>query len=431
MYNRLKHKIKLKKFSVGIIGLGYVGLPLAIKYINKGIKVFGIDQDKAKIEKHKNGNSYIDSIKTNYFKKNPERVSTKYSLLKKCDIIFICLPTPLKNKKPDLSYIFDCAKNLRPYINFGKLIILESTVYPGVTRQLKKLILEKNFEVGKDVFIGYSPERENPGDKNFSYKKTPKVISGYTKNCLHLVDLVYSYIASTRHKTPSLEIAETSKLLENLYRAVNIGLVNEFKMICHKLNIDVLEVINAAASKNFGFKKFEPGPGWGGHCIPIDPFYLSWLSIKNGYDPELIKSTGTINHNMPAWILKRVLSFFSKKKIKKIKIILLGISYKKNVDDDRESPAFHFMKILDKKKIRYDYSDPFFEKIRSGRKVNKVIKSINLNSKNLKKYDCAIVLADHDLFDYQLIAKNSKVVFDTRGIYKKLKYKKIKNIINV
>ena len=210
MYNRLKHKIKLKKFSVGIIGLGYVGLPLAIKYINKGIKVFGIDQDKAKIEKHKNGNSYIDSIKTNYFKKNPERVSTKYSLLKKCDIIFICLPTPLKNKKPDLSYIFDCAKNLRPYINFGKLIILESTVYPGVTRQLKKLILEKNFEVGKDVFIGYSPERENPGDKNFSYKKTPKVISGYTKNCLHLVDLVYSYIASTRHKTPSLEIAETS-----------------------------------------------------------------------------------------------------------------------------------------------------------------------------------------------------------------------------
>jgi UDP-N-acetyl-D-glucosamine dehydrogenase len=431
MYNKLKQKIKLKKFSVGIIGLGYVGLPLAVKFIKKGIKVFGVDQDITKIQKQKKGISYIESIKTAYFKKNPQRISTQYSLLKNCDVIFICLPTPLKRKKPDLSYIFDCVKNLKPHISSKKLIILESTVYPGVTRKIKQSILGKNLKVGKDIFIGYSPERENPGDKKFSYKITPKVISGYSDRCLKLVDMVYSYIVKKRHKTISLEIAEMSKLLENLYRAVNIGLVNEFKMICDKLNIDVLDVINAASSKNFGFKKFEPGPGWGGHCIPIDPFYLSWLSIKSGYEPKLIKNTGIINRNMPSWILKKIFSFFSKKKIKKIKILLLGITYKKNVDDDRESPAFHFMKILDKKKIAYNYSDPFFSRVRSGRKIKKTIKSIKLNSVNLKKHDCAIVIADHDVFNYKFIAKHSKIVFDTRGVYRKLRYKKTNNIINV
>ena len=431
MYDTLRKKIQSKKYSVGIIGLGYVGLPLALKYINEGIKVYGIDHDKKKIQKHKKGISYIKSIKTNYFKKNPHQVSTKYSLIKNCDIIFICLPTPLKNKKPDLRYIFDCVRNLKPYFLPGQLIILESTVYPGVTRKIKKYVKGKNLKVGKNIFLGYSPERENPGDTKFSYKTTPKVISGYSTKCLSLVDIAYSLIVKKRHKAPSLEIAETSKLLENLYRAVNIGLVNELKIICEKLNIDVFDVINAASTKNFGFQRFLPGPGWGGHCIPIDPFYLSWVSAQNGYDPILVKNTGRINENMPSWILNKVFRYLSHKKIKKIKILLLGISYKKNVDDDRESPAFHFMKILDRKKIKYSYSDPFFKKIRQGRKNIKPIKSIKLSSSNLKKYDCAILITDHDNFNYKLIAKSSKIVFDTRGVYKKLKNNRFKNIVTV
>ena len=432
MIDKLIVKLKSKKFSVCVIGLGYVGLPLISRFIKSKIKVYGIDNDKNKINILKSGNSYISSIDksvSQYFRKNKDYLSTNYNLIKKSDVIIICLPTPLKkhSQKPDMSYIFNCAKNLKKNIKYNHIIILESTVYPGATRMLAKKIITKKFEIGKNLFIGYSPERENPGDKKFSYHNTPKVISGYSKVCLNLVKLIYQNFVKKLILAKQIEEAELSKLIENLYRAVNIGLVNELKIICKKLNIDVLNTINIASTKNFGFQKFLPGPGLGGHCIPIDPFYLSWISNKNGYNPKFIKLAGIINSKIPLWTFRQIMKKVKYKK--NLKFLLLGLSYKKNVDDDRESPTYEFIKILNKNKILYDYSDPFFQKTRQGRQNKESKISIKLNKINLSKYDATILLTDHDKFDYKLIAKYSKLIFDTRGKYKNINIKDYKNII--
>jgi UDP-N-acetyl-D-glucosamine dehydrogenase len=429
-YNLLSKKLNLNKHKIGIIGLGYVGLPLVKKFLQSGCKkIFGVDNDKKKIKLLQNGKSPIESLKIKYFQKNYLQISTSYSILRNVDIIIICLPTPLKSKnKPDLSYLNNCYKNLSKIYIKNKIIILESTVYPGVTRKLaNKIVLSNNkLEIGKNIFFGYSPERENPGDKKFSYYKTPKVISGYTALCLKLVKLVYKNISKKTFSCNTLEEAETSKLLENLYRSINIGLVNEMKIICDKLNIDVQNVIEAAATKNFGFQKFNPGPGLGGHCIPIDPYYLSWISKKKGYDPIILKSSAKINNNMPKIITNKILKFFNKKP----KILIFGISYKKNVDDDRESPSFEFMKIFKKKKINFDVIDPFFNEIKIGRQIKFKKKLIKLGKINFKDYDCALIVTDHDKFDYNFIKNNFKLIFDCRGVYKS---KKIfgKNIIQV
>ena len=305
---QLIKKIKSKKLMLGIVGLGYVGLPLALRFIDKGIRVCGVDNDLKKINFLRKGKSYIKSInkiKISYFKNNYKHLSNNYSILKNCDIIIICLPTPLKkNKSPNLDYLLNSIKKIEPYTKKFQTLILESTVYPGTTRKLVKKI-SKKFKIGENFFVGYSPERENPGDKTFSYKSTPKVISGYTKNCLHIIDRIYSFIATKRTHAETIETAETSKLLENLYRSINIGLVNELKIVCDRLKIDTYEVIKVASTKNFGFQKFLPGPGLGGHCIPIDPYYLSWISKKNGYNPRLIHTAGEINSKIPYWIYKK------------------------------------------------------------------------------------------------------------------------------
>jgi len=430
MYIDIIKKIKVKKFSVGVIGLGYVGLPLAIKFLSRNIKVFGVDNDKRKIFWLKKGISYIKSIKSNkilYFKRNKETISHDYSILSETDVIIICLPTPLKiNKVPDLSYIFNCLKELFPHLKKGQTLVLESTVYPGVTRKIKK-ILEKKFILGENFYLGYSPERENPGDKTFSYATTPKVISGVTKRCLAVLDLVYSFIVKKVIKVKSVEIAETSKLLENLYRAVNIGLVNELKIICSILKIDVFEVINAASTKNFGFQRFNPGPGLGGHCIPIDPYYLSWISKRNGYDPKFIKTAGYINHYITKWVVQNILNNINKKK--DFRILILGISYKKNIDDDRESPAYDIMNMFLKKKISFDYNDPFFKRIRLGRKINIKKKSISINKENLKNFSAVLIVADHDQYNYKFISKHSEIVYDTRNVYKNKNLSKCNNIV--
>ena len=430
-YNLLFKKIKIKKYSVGVIGLGYVGLPLVKRFIKAGNKkIFGVDNDKKKINLLLKGKSPIESINIDYFKKNKDKISSNYKILNKADVIIICLPTPLKFKnKPDLKYLDDCYKYLSKINIEKKIIILESTVYPGVTREFANRIILNNsrLEIGKNIFFGYSPERENPGDKSFTYQKTPKVISGYTKKCLNLTRGIYSLVAKKTYPCNTLEEAETSKLLENLYRSINIGLANEMKLICDKLNINVHSVIDSAATKNFGFQKFTPGPGLGGHCIPIDPYYLSWVSEKKGYEPKLLKSAAKINNSMPKIITEKILSYFKKSKPK---ILIFGVSYKKNVDDDRESPSFEFMKIFKKKKIKFDYYDPFFPKIKKGRKISSVKKSIKLNTKNSKKYDCCLIITDHDIYDYKFIKKNFKYVFDTRGVFFRKKMIS-KNIIQV
>ncbi len=348
--NSLLKKIKSKKYNIGVIGLGYVGLPLVNRFLkSKNIKVFGVDNDKKKINLLKNGVSPIKSIKISYFKNFKNRISDDYSIINLVDVVIICLPTPLKsNRTPDLKYLEICFKNLSKIDLNGKIIILESTVYPGVTKKFASQLISKNssYKIGKNIFFGYSPERENPGDKNFSYQTTPKVVSGYSDICLNLMQNIYKIISKKVFSTNTLEEAETSKLLENLYRSINIGLVNEMKLICNKLKIDVHKVIDTAATKNFGFQKFIPGPGLGGHCIPIDPYYLSWISKKKGYVPKMLESAASINNNMPKLIINKILKYFKKKP----KILIFGISYKKNIDDDRESPSFEFMKILKKKK---------------------------------------------------------------------------------
>ncbi len=418
--------IKSKKFKVGVIGLGYVGLPLVNLFEKKGIEVFGIDNDIKKINFLKKGKSYISSKNLKnfkYFKKNKKNLSTNYKKLEGANAIIICLPTPLKKMKPDMSYILNCAKKLASINLKNKAIILESTVYPSATTKFFKIINNKDkYILGKNIFLGYSPERENPGDNKFSYKKTPKIISGSTSNCLKVIENIYFHIIKKLVKAKNIESAEASKLLENLYRSVNIGLVNEFKIICEKLKLDIFEIINLASTKNFGFQKFLPGPGLGGHCIPIDPYYLSWISNKFGYDPKFIKLSGQLNRSMPEWVVRKMLKNIKKKKPK---ILLLGVSYKKNVDDDRESPAFAIMKILDKKKIKFDYNDPYFKILRQGRQSKLKKKSIILNKKNLKKFDATLIVTDHDKYNYKFLAKNSKKIFDSRGVFKKYNFKNV------
>ncbi len=425
MEKNLINKLKSKKFVLGVIGLGYVGLPICQRFVSSGIKVIGIDNDKDKIDLLKQGKSYIKNhnlFEFNYFKKNKKNLSNNYNILKQCDVIMVCLPTPLKNMKPDMSYVFRCSKKMKSIIRDNQVIILESTVYPGATKEFASFFKKKDTEFGRNLFLGYSPERENPGDKTFSYKKTPKVISGYTKRCLNLLDIIYSHIANKRVKAKDIRSAELSKLLENIYRSINIGLVNELKIVCDKLKIDIFDVIDLAATKNFGFQKFLPGPGLGGHCIPIDPFYLKWISRRYGYDPKFISLAGKVNSFIPSWIVKKVLKHL---KIKRPKILLLGLAYKKNIDDDRESPSYEIMKILKKNRVIFEYNDPYFKKTRLGR-ANKIIKkSIKLSKTNLKKFSAAILITDHDSYNYNFLAKNSKIIFDTRGRFKKFNYKNI------
>ncbi len=420
--NSLKKKFIQKKFILGVIGLGYVGLPIANRFIKKGIKVYALEQDVEKVNKLKRGINYINnsSLKNfDYFKRNKKKISNSYSILKNCDVILVCLPTPLKNKKPDMSFIYNCGKELKKVLRAHQLIVLESTVFPGATVKFSEKFLNKEHVLGKNIFLGYSPERENPGDKMFSYKSTPKIISGYSPKCLQLTETVYKHVVKKTIKAKNIESAESSKLLENLYRSVNIGLVNELKVICDKLNIDVFEVIRLASTKNFGFQKFMPGPGLGGHCIPIDPFYLSWASQQRGYDPKFIRLAGELNSLMPKWVVKKILKNI---KIKNPSILLLGISYKKNVDDDRESPAFEIMRLLKEKNIKFQYNDPYFPVLRKGRNFKFSKKSILLNKRNLKKFDATLVVTDHDFYDYKFIYENSKQVFDARGIYKNFDY---------
>ena len=428
----LEKKIINKNFSVAIIGLGYVGLPLAVRYLKKKIKVYGIDNDIVKIKKLRLGKSYINSLKNsdlNFFKKNKSFVSNTYDNIEKSDVIIICLPTPLKNNNyPNMDYLFSCARNLKNILKGEKLIILESTVYPGASENFIKKIELKD-KIGKKIYFSYSPERENPGDKKFSYNITPKVLAGYSKKCANLAKNVYRPIVKKIHIAKTLKIAEMSKLLENIYRAINIALVNEMKIISDKLNIDIHEVIKAASTKNFGFVKFEPGPGYGGHCIPIDPIYLSWAAKKKGYEAKFIKTSLKVNNLMPRWIFNKIKNHFNKEKIRLKKILILGISYKKNVNDDRESPSYILIDILKKNKISFDYYDPYFFKLKKGRNNQSEKKRIKLSKNNISKYDCSILMTDHDKINYKKILNFSKLIFDCRGVYKKMNVSS-KKIIN-
>ena len=385
---KLINKIKNKTATVGIIGLGYVGLPLAIKFAEAGYNVIGLDNDESKVRSLNSGKSYINHIKDNKIRKILKKyffASYDFSEVSNLDAIILCLPTPLnKKKEPDLSYITNTLNSIYKYFKKGQLLSLESTSYPGTTEEVILPYLEKNgFRVGVDFFLIYSPEREDPGNKKFQIENIPKIVSGYSNKCVNVGCYFYQQIVNATVPVDSIKTAELAKLFENIYRSVNIGLANEMKIIADKMGIDIINVINAAATKPFGFKPFYPGPGIGGHCIPIDPFYLSWKAKRYNVDAKFIELAGKINSSIPSWVVGKINNSLKKKKklISKLKILIVGIAYKENIDDLRESIA-HNHQLL-QKRSKVDYFDPYINKIPITRKYKFNMKSIKLNKSSI------------------------------------------------
>ena len=425
MQNKLKELIKSKKAKIGVIGLGYVGLPLVIRFLEEGFTVIGFDVDKNKIKALNERKTYIKHIPFTIFKKyqNKFHPTDNIAELAKVDAIIICVPTPLKDhgRAPDMTYIENSVNTIKKVIRKGQIVSLESTTYPGTTKEIVLPAFEsKGLKVGKDIFLVFSPEREDPGNKKYNTKNIPKVVGGVTKNCSDLGILLYSSIVDRVIPVSSTEVAEMTKLLENIYRAVNIALVNELKVVLDKMGINVWEVISAAETKPFGFHPFYPGPGLGGHCIPIDPFYFTWKAKQYGLDTKFIELAGTINTSMPEYVVKKT-EFALKQKnktLKKAKILILGVAYKQDTDDDRESPAYEVMDLLFKRGAAVFYNDPYIPHLKKSRKHNFKLFSQPLTGKFLQSMDAAIIVTAHHNYDYGKILKHSKLIIDARGVYK-------------
>ena len=424
--DNIKLSIVNRNATIGIIGLGYVGLPLAIRFVEVGFKVIGFDIDDSKVKMLNNGKSYIKHINEGDISGMSEQgfiATTDFAKISHVGAILICVPTPLGiHNEPDLSYVKNTLDLIKNHLRDHQLLILESTTYPGTTaEEIVPFIERQGFKMGENFYIGYSPEREDPGNKNFSVQSIPKVVSGHTKNCLEVSTVLYDQIVDETVPVSSTQVAEMTKILENIHRAVNIGLVNELKMVADKMNIDINEVINAAATKPFGFTAYYPGPGLGGHCIPIDPFYLTWKAKEIGINTRFIELAGEVNSAMPAYVISRVTDALNTigKSISMSKILILGLAYKKNVDDLRESPSLEMIDILLQKGAKVEYSDPFIIETHKTRKNDFKMKSIELNKDTINSYDLVLLATDHDSFDYDLIGKESKIIIDTRGRFQK------------
>jgi UDP-N-acetyl-D-glucosamine dehydrogenase len=425
-FSNIKNKILLNKEKIAVIGLGYVGLQLAVSFEKKKIKVIGLDNNKEKIARLKKSECVISTIPSKILKKikNDILFSSNFDLIKSCDVIIICVPTPIyiRYKTPMMDHVKDVIDQISKYPIKNKLIILECTTYPGTTEEflLPKIKKQKLVE-GKNVFIGYSAEREDPGNKSFSIlnKNIVKVVSGKSNNSLDLVNKIYSKITNKTYKVSNIKTAEFTKLLENIYRSVNIGMINEMKAICDKFEINIYESIEAAKSKPFGFHAFYPGPGVGGHCIPVDPYFLSWKANQLGARTRFIKLAGEINESRPVNIVDQLIDYFQNRNLSKLKCLLLGQTYKKNSDDLRMSPAVEVMKLINKKisKNIYVYDSNLPKKLPTS-KDYKLIDQKKMNKVFLKQIDFVLILTDHDNVDYQFIEKNSKLIFDTRNVYK-------------
>ena len=410
-------KINSNSITVSVIGIGYVGLPLSL-LLSKKSHVIGIDIDKKKISKLNSNKSYIERINKKKIKAfNKKNIfSNDFSKIVDSDFIIICVPTPLtKNKNPDLSYVRNAIVKIKPYLKKGQTIVLESTSYPGTTYDHIVKILSKKFIVGEEIFVGFSSERIDPGRNDNKIQRIPKVVSGYSKPCLEIISKFYKKYFSKVYKAESLLIAEFSKLLENVYRSVNIGFINEMKIVADKMGIDVFKIIEAANTKPYGFRRFWPGPGIGGHCIPIDPLFLNFAAKKFGYNSEFVKLSSEVNFKTVKFVENKVTSFLKKNDIKfpSAKILCLGLAYKKNLDDYRESASLRLFDLLNKKRItKIKFYDPYFSKNNVPKRVNLIKK---LSSKKLLNFDLVILLTDHDCFDYNFIYKNSKKIIDCRG----------------
>lgn len=420
----LIEKLDKKTAVVGIIGLGYVGLPLILRYSEVGYSVIGFDIDQSKIDSLRQGRSYIEHIPSNAIAKalsNGLQVTLDFSRVGDIDVIIICVPTPLnKHREPDISFIVNTMNSLVPYLKKGQIVSLESTTYPGTTdEELRPRIESTGLKVGKDVFLVFSPEREDPGNLNFITKTIPKVCGGTTPACLEAGLALYRQAIDQVVPVSSTRAAEMTKLLENIHRAVNIGMANEMKIIADKMGIDIYEVIRAAATKPFGFVPYYPGPGLGGHCIPIDPFYLTWKAREYGLHTRFIELAGEVNSSMPEWVVNKIVEAMNErcKAINGSKILILGIAYKKNIDDMRESPSVELMKLLQQKGAEIAYSDPHVPVFPKMRKHHFILSSVPLSARTISGYDCIVIATDHDAFDYSMIKQNANLIVDTRGIY--------------
>ena len=420
----LIEKIQTKKARIGIVGLGYVGLPLAICFANSGYEVLGIDIDNDKVNALNLGQSYIEHI-------GSRRISDLYELgfdatfdfsrASEVDALILCVPTPLNRyREPDLSFVTKTTDMILPYLHKGQVVSLESTTYPGTTEEeLLPRLESTGLKVGRDIFLVYSPEREDPGNSNFSTRTIPKIVGGHTPDCLDVGKSLYSLAIDRIVPVSSTKAAEMTKLLENIHRAVNIGLVNEMKIVADRMGIDIYEVIRAAATKPFGFTPYYPGPGLGGHCIPIDPFYLTWKAREYGVNTRFIELAGEVNTSMPHWVLGKVMDALNNvgKSLKDSKVLVLGIAYKRDVDDMRESPAVELMELLQTKGAIISYSDPHVPVFPKMREHSFNLSSIQLSDRVIASYDLLLLATDHAKFDYELIRKNAKLIIDTRGVY--------------
>jgi UDP-N-acetyl-D-glucosamine dehydrogenase len=420
----LIHRIRSHDACVVVIGLGYVGLPLACRFAEAGFRTIGLDTDPAKVEVLIGGETYLSTV-------SRERVSlaltkkfspsSDYRLAKDADALIICVPTPLtRSREPDLQYITGTLDALLPHLRQGQLLSLESTTYPGTTDEvIRPRLEERGLRLGEDFFLVFSPEREDPGNKRFSTHTIPKVCGGTTAACLEIGVALYSQVIEQVVPVSSTRVAEMTKLLENIHRAVNIGLVNEMKVVADRMGIDIYEVIRAAATKPFGFVPYYPGPGLGGHCIPIDPFYLTWKAREYGINTRFIELAGEVNRAMPEWVVNKAMAALNDrgKAVKGSSILVLGIAYKKNVDDVRESPAAAIMELLRERGAVLGYSDPHVPRFPRMREHRFDLSSVPLSPENIASQDCVMLVTDHDAFDYKLIQEHAELLIDTRGRY--------------
>ncbi len=418
----LREKITAHTAEIGMVGLGYAGLPMGIEFARAGLRVHGIDTDQEKVRDLNAGKSHVQDVEDKVLQGVIDSghfcAHSDYQGVAQLDCIIICVPTPLRQTKdPDISYIIDAAQEIRKHLHKGMLVILQSTTYPGTTDEVLKVEFQtEGFEVGKELFLAFSPERVDPGNPTFNTKNTPKIVGGVTAECTEMARLLYEQAIENVIAVSSAATAEMVKLLENTFRAVNIGLVNEITIMCDKLGVSVWEVIQAAATKPFGFMPFYPGPGLGGHCIPIDPLYLSWKLKMLNYNARFIELASEVNTQMPEYCVHRIVDVLNQneKCVNGTRVLMLGLSYKRDVSDVRESPSLDIIRLLEGGGARVDYSDPYVPELHlDGTHKN----SVALSHDALSEYDLVVVVTDHSSFDYELIQKSASLIFDTRDVF--------------
>lgn len=433
MKNELIQKLSSKTAVIGVLGLGYVGQPLLLRYSDIGFKVIGFDIDDEKVVELNSGHSRIEHISDEKIAQAVHsgfEATVDFSRVAECDALILCVPTPLnKYREPDMSYVVGTTDMLKPFVRAGQVVSLESTTYPGTTEEeLLPRIEESGLKVGEDIFLIYSPEREDPGNPNFETRTIPKVVGGHTSACREVGIALYEPAIDQVVPVSSTKAAELTKLLENIHRAVNIGLVNEMKIVADRMGIDIFEVIDAAKTKPFGFTAYYPGPGLGGHCIPIDPFYLTWKAREYGLHTRFIELSGEVNRAMPEYVVSKLMDGLNEKgkSLKGSRVLVLGIAYKKNVDDMRESPSVEIMELIEAKGAVVAYSDPHVPKFPKMREHNFNLSSVDLSEETLKEFDAVVLATDHDRFDYELIYTHAELIIDSRGKYRHVNGKVIK-----